>query len=131
MEKNTAEYIGYVLTTNDKAVERAIVVLYNRQTNDEKRDKNTRHRNGRGFNGADARIGSYLAEWILKGNRLSGKWMLKARELAFFYMGQLVEEATLKLERESSKQEYTNSLRAIETRIDREVSEELAILEER
>jgi hypothetical protein len=100
MKKNSVEYISWLLTMNDHAVERAIVVLYNRQTSDEQTSQQTRHRNGRGFNSSDAHKGSYMANYILKGNHLSGKWLNDARIMALKYVNQLVEEATIKQERQ-------------------------------
>jgi hypothetical protein len=124
MEKNSTEYISWLLATNDRAVERAIVVLYNRQTVDEKAAEGTRHRNGRGFNIADAKKGTYMAKWILGGNHLTGQWLIDAKGLAYKYIGQLIEEATIKMEREIRLEQE-----AVLSRIDREVAEEKAIIE--
>lgn len=125
-KKNTIEYISWCLATNDRAVEKAILVLYKRQTPDEQATKSTRHRNNRGFNSADARIGTYLARHIRSGNRLTGKWLLKGRELAYFYIGQLIEEATFKMEREANQKiEQERVL----SRIECEAIDELATLE--
>lgn len=130
MDTCSAEYIGYLLATNDRAVERALVLLYKRQTIDEQSSKETRHKNGRGFNAGDARKGTYMAEYILKGSHLSGKWIFEARAMVFKYINQLVEEALLKRERQqmqvSIQQAEQDSLMH---RIDREVAEEKAILE--
>jgi hypothetical protein len=46
---HTVESIRTLLNKNDKAVERGLVAIYNRQTLDEKLDKYTKHRNGVGF----------------------------------------------------------------------------------
>jgi len=127
MEKNSTEYIGWLLATNNRAVERAIVVLYNRQTADEKVAESTRHRNGRGFSAADAKKGTYMAKWILAGNHLSGQWMLDAKGLAYKYIGQLVDEATTKMERQETALKV--QLDSVESRINREVAEEKAIIE--
>ena len=55
----TKDRIQNLLATNDLAVERAVVAIYDRQTQDEKRDSDTKHDNFRGFraNHAD-RLGS-------------------------------------------------------------------------
>lgn len=137
MEKNSIEYIGWLLSTNDRAVEKAIVVLYNRQTVDEQMAKDTRHKNGRGFSAGDARKGSYMAKYVLDGNHLSGKWLMDARAMAFKYIGQLVEEATMKAERaalaamrdRAIEKEYRQTETEVVSRIDREAAEELSILE--
>lgn len=127
MEKNTPEYIGWLLTTNDRAVERAIVCIFNRQTADEQVAEDTRHRNGRGFSAGDAKKGTYMAKWILGGKHLSGQWMHDARGMAFKYIGQLVDEATMKMERQAIQLRIEQE--AIASRIDREVAEERAIME--
>ena len=118
MNKNTPEYISWLLTTNNRAVERAILCLYNRQTADEQATQTTKHCNGRGFNSGDARKGTYMAKWILTGNHLSGEWLIEAKMMAFKYLGQLVEEATYNLEQQE----------AAVSKIMSEIAEEKAIL---
>lgn len=63
----TPERIESLLNSSDLAVERSIVVLYDRQTNDEKRDSDTKHTNKRGFRANHAAKMSYFARIILKG----------------------------------------------------------------
>ena len=92
----TKEQIVRELRTNNRLVERAIIVLYNRQTTDEKTTTKTRYLNNRGFSSAHARIGSICAKYILSGHRLSGKWLDKARAIAIHYAGQLAEESKSK-----------------------------------
>ena len=98
-----------LLTTNDLAVERALVVLYDRQTHDEKRDSETKHHNAVGFRKNHDHTGSRLACYILKGwKQPNGKKLLhlnqvnlgKAREIVLHYHRQLCEEAN---ERATSK----------------------------
>ena len=86
-------YIQFLLTTNDLAVERGILAIYNRQTADEKVVGITRHTNGRGFNGPDSRTGTYYANWIIKGNRLTGRHLINARIMIMKYSKQLLEVA--------------------------------------
>lgn len=105
MAKNDPDYIRWLLTMNDRAVERAIVAIYNRQTEDEKREGDTRHTNGIGFSGADARLGTYYAKWVLKGNSLTGNHLMKARLMAHKYVRQLAEIATARIEREAIQAE--------------------------
>lgn len=87
---------GEILTlicTNPHAVGRAMVALYNRQTESEKSTDSTRENNGRGFASCDARLGSYYARWVLAGKTLTGGHLLKARGMALKYRGQLLEVA--------------------------------------
>jgi hypothetical protein len=86
----TREKVIELLDRNPRAVERAIVALYNLQTADEQAAGITRLQNGAGFSAFDAKAGTYYAEWILSGKRLSGKYLAKAREMAKKYVGQLV-----------------------------------------
>lgn len=92
----TAIELQQGLETNAKWVERAVVVLYERQTADEKATQSTRVHNRRGFASCDARCGSYMAKWILSGKSLNSEWLEKARKMAKKYIRQLLEEAKTK-----------------------------------
>lgn len=103
----TKETIQRLLATNDLAVERAIVVIYDRQTQDEKRDSDTKHDNYRGFRSNHASTGSFLARIILKGwgqpggrkkTHLFPEKLAKARKIAMQYHRQLCEVANGKEE---------------------------------
>lgn len=96
MEANkwTVESIVTLLQSNDRAVERGILAIYNRQTQDEKSTDTTRHTNNVGFSGADASRGSYYARWIMSGRHLTGEHLSKARAIALKYRGQLLQIAT-------------------------------------
>jgi hypothetical protein len=90
---HTVESIKSLLHTNPKAVSRALIVLYNRQTSDEQSSHSTSHLNGRGFNGADAAFGTSLAKQVLAGRYLSNKQLVFARKMVIKYAKQLLEEA--------------------------------------
>lgn len=94
--KLTKESIQDLLAKSDKAVERAMIVIYDRQTQDEKATSDTRHTNQRGFSGAHASKGSYYARWVLSGKHLSGSHLAKARAMSMHYWRQLIEAAELK-----------------------------------
>ena len=89
----TEQEIVDLLARNDAAVERAIIVLYRRQTSDEQVSQTTREHNARGFSAFDAKFMSSLAEWILKGRNLSDRQLAAARKVLPKYRKQLVEEA--------------------------------------
>ena len=89
----TPEAIKLLLERNPQAVERAVVAIYQRQTDDERERDETRHDNGVGFNAFHAHLGSYYARWILSGRRLSGHHLDKARRMMRRYVGQLTEIA--------------------------------------
>lgn len=101
----TKDRIAHLLNTNDLAVERAIVALYDRQTQDEKRDSDTKHDNRRGFRANHAPTMSYFARIILKGWKtpngkrrvhLNPVKLAKARNVALQYHRQLAEIANAK-----------------------------------
>lgn len=91
--------VRVLLSHSDEAVERAVLYIYSQQTASERANGLTTEKNDRGFNAADADLGKYLADWILnpknpsKPRHLSGKWIVKAREMIKKYAGQLTEYA--------------------------------------
>lgn len=96
----TKDRITHLLQTNDLAVERALVALYDRQTQDEKRDSDTKHDNRRGFRANHAPTMSYFARIILKGWKTPGGKqrvhlnpvkLAKARSVVLQYTRQLGE----------------------------------------
>jgi len=88
----TKDKIVELLQRNPIAVERAIVVIYRRQTLDEQSELETKHSNGVGFSGAHAKLGSYYAKWVLTGKHLTGSHLDKARKISLRYTAQLLEE---------------------------------------
>lgn len=89
----TRTEIETLITTSDRAVERAMVAIWKRQTEDEQATETTRHHNGIGFSGWTARSGSYFAQWVQSGRTLSGKHLAKARKIALHHAGQLTDFA--------------------------------------
>jgi len=94
---HTVESIRALLERNNKAVYRALEVLLERQTADEREAGQTNHLNGRGFNGRDANFGTSLAKQIIAWNTgeskysypLSLKQLEAARRMVYKYAGQL------------------------------------------
>ena len=80
----TGTDIVKLLETNDKAVARALVVLYERQTADEKASEHTKHHNNRGFRPCHARMGTSMAKFYLARGYLSPKqiayWRKRGKE---------------------------------------------------
>lgn len=89
----TKEEIKHLIASNDVMVGRSLVKLLERQTSDEVASEETRHTNGRGFNSADAKIGTGLAKFYQRYDSLSEKQLARARKFLPKYAGQLVEEA--------------------------------------
>lgn len=96
MVKHTDESIRTLLTSNDKAVRRALVVLFERQTTDEQATDAARHSNNKGFNHADAKQGSRMARVVLSGRPLASWNMARARTILHKYAGQLARIANEK-----------------------------------
>ena len=97
----TPAEIRELLLTKDSVVERAMVVLYARQTRQEQAQSTTRDQNGRGFSSSDASKGSYYARWVLSGRRLDGHHLERARSISLKYIRQLHEEAVIKAEKQN------------------------------
>ena len=90
----TEDKIVALIDTNPHAVTRAVIAIYNRQTQVEQNVRDTREQNGVGFNSADARKLSYYAQWAIQNNRdLNGKFLEIARQRVKKYRRQLVEIA--------------------------------------
>jgi hypothetical protein len=81
--------IEALINTNDRAVERAMVAIWERQTRDEQVTEATRHHNGIGFSGWTAKSGTYFANWVRSGRSLTGRHLAKARKIALHHAGQL------------------------------------------
>ena len=97
------ESIVKLLSTNDKAIARAIIVLNERQTVDEQTSECTKYQNGQGFTAAHARIGSSMAKFYQKTGFLTKKqidyWRMKTpsgRMRIEIYAGQLLSIAESK-----------------------------------
>lgn len=73
INKSDPEYIEMLLEHRNDAVERAIIALY-------KVEK---------FSELDTSTGSYYALWILSGKKLSGRFLVSARNMTKKYIDQL------------------------------------------
>lgn len=103
----TEATIKKLLDTNDKAVMRALVAIYKRQTDDEKMRGSTHSANGRGFNLYDAQFCSELAIQVMNGRGLSPKQMGVARNKIKRYHRQLLEIAR-ETEARKAAREFVN-----------------------
>jgi len=93
-----------LLAQSDKAVERALLAVYGNQTQDEKLRAGTRHKNGLGFNKADAPKLSELARHVRWGGRLSELGIAYCRKALIRYWRQLADIAN---ERESQRVQHS------------------------
>ena len=70
-----AEFVRFKLSTDEAWAKKALLKIYEFQTNEEQMRGNTLFYNGVGFNGADAEILSSLAEQFKRKGWLSPKQM--------------------------------------------------------
>lgn len=96
MTAMTKEKIRDLLLNSDYCVERAMIVLFERQTETEQWSNMTQVHNARGFSSSDAANGSYYARWVKSGKRLTGGFLQKARQMSLKYTRQLLEAAEAK-----------------------------------
>jgi hypothetical protein len=99
----TRDTVIELLKSNDRAVARALVVLTERQTQDEQRTEHTRYRNGQGFRPCHARMGTSMSKFYQARGYLTAKqvayWRAPMRDGKMrieIYAGQLVEVAQAK-----------------------------------
>ncbi len=71
--------VSDLIDTNPQFMERALIKIYNRQTEDEKVAKVTQYHNHVGFSAADANKMCYYAKWVLSGRKLSGVHLDKCK----------------------------------------------------
>jgi hypothetical protein len=72
----TKESIISLLERNDRAVERAILVIFRNQTFDEQQASDVKYRNGRGFNAQDAKFGSVAAKYLQREGHMED-WQIR------------------------------------------------------
>lgn len=94
-KKERREKIKALLKESDKAVVRAVVAIYRRQTFEEQASQITKEHNHQGFCANDASIMSMYAQQILKYGGLSEQQTKIARERMMRYSKQLAEIAEL------------------------------------
>ena len=91
----TEDEIKAYVQTNDKVLYGAIKKLYNEQTADEKVAGETKHYNGVGFNGADSKFMSSIAEFLIRNGFLTDKQKYAARKRMVKYTKQLTRLANV------------------------------------
>jgi len=92
----TKDEIKAKVSTDRRYAERAIVVIFERQTSDEQSSECTTHKNGVGFSAFDAEILSSFAKQLLSGRHLSEKQLAIAFKKMPYYSRQLFEAAVTK-----------------------------------
>jgi hypothetical protein len=85
------EEIKTNLGTDRKWMERGVIVLYERLTEEEQQSGQTQYFNNRGFNGSDSRYLTWVAGWLLKDprNHLNDKHKQKVGKMLPKYWKQI------------------------------------------
>ena len=96
MAQYTREMVYQNILDHESWLTRAILVLLDRQTPDERQRAETTESNGVGYNRFDAAFMTSLGEQINKGFSLSEKQRIAARRILKKYTGQLCEIANKK-----------------------------------
>ena len=87
------DQIIHMLETNDKAVARALIRIYERQTSSEQAEHTARENNNRGFNKADAPALTSIAQKLLHYGSLTPNQLKYVRRRITKYWRQLLEIA--------------------------------------
>lgn len=92
-----AEDFKIRLMNDQNWIERALLVLFDRQTREEQAKEHAIVHNGIGFTGPDSHMLTYYAKWLRSGKHLSGKHLESARKRIVKYAGQLARIANEKM----------------------------------
>lgn len=88
----TEATVAELIDTNPQFMERALIKIYDRQTEDEKVAKITHYHNHVGFSAAHASKMCYYAKWVLSGRKLSGPHLEKCKAILKKYRKQILHE---------------------------------------
>lgn len=88
--------VQHLLNTNDRAVVRALMAIYARQTTEEQQTQAATEHNGVGFSGVDAEILSSFAQFYQSHGYLTDKQMSLLRARIQKYWSQLLRIAQSK-----------------------------------
>lgn len=80
-----------LLQTNQTFLERALLELFQRQTEDERSYGDVIHRNYRGFSASHASVLTRYAKWLASGRHLTGTHLEKAKEILPRYRRQILD----------------------------------------
>lgn len=87
------EDIKKMLESSHTAIIKGLIAIYNKQTEDEKREDQTKHSNGIGFSGCDAKILGNMAKYAIAKGGLTEKQLAYVKKKIFKYAGQLTKIA--------------------------------------
>lgn len=110
-QKQWKSYLKELIKTNDRAVIRGVIQIYNRQTFDEQVEQESNVVNGIGFNKNDAPFMSTVAIAFISGKEVDKKTFEIARNKLTHYWRQLMQ---------ISKEGLDDKLREIQERLSKE-----------
>lgn len=87
------DYMRKQLATNDKQAKKALLFLFDRQTEDEQKFEAVKVNNGVGFKDCDAKFLSSLAKQLREKNYLTDKQMACLKKSIQKYAGQLIKSS--------------------------------------
>lgn len=127
--KQWETYLKDLVATNDKALKRAIVLIYNNQTEEEKSKEESFEDNLSGFSKIDAKEMGEIARKILKGRELTDGEIFKSRNKMKKYWRQLM-LISKKQARDKKVREQVREQMELESKIDEERSTRLDLFRE-
>ena len=92
----TKEFIKEKLSSDVRWMERGVLVLLGRQTEEEQSTSSVRSENGRGFNRMDVGYLTWVGRYLSGGRHLSGHHVDKVGKMLPKYWKQILEEIELK-----------------------------------
>ena len=93
------DYLQELVRTNDRALIKSILVIYERQTDEEKYSGQTTEHNGRGFGKIDAEFFTQIVVQLKHGYPLTDRQMAVARNKMPKYWRQLMQVSKAKMAR--------------------------------
>ena len=103
---NIEVFIKYKLSTCKAWAQKALVVIYNNQTVDEKNEERTKYSNGKGFSGCDSEILSKLAKWYIAKGFLTGRQLGIVQKRIPKYWKQVLEVSDMEKLKASIMKEF-------------------------
>ena len=97
------EYLQNLVRTNDRALVKSILVIYERQTEEEKHSGQTTEHNGKGFGKIDSEFFTQIVVQLKHGYPLTDRQIAVARNKMPKYWRQLMQVSKAKMERERER----------------------------
>lgn len=124
-KKQWETYLKDLVATNDKALKRAIVLIYNNQTEEEKNKEESLEDNLSGFSKIDAKEMGEIARKILSGREMTDGEISKSRNKMKKYWRQL-----MLVSKKQAKEKEIQEQMELESKIDEERSTRLDLFRE-